>query len=310
MMNKFSPSLRIFVAVCFTLACAVAAQAQATRTWVSGVGDDLNPCSRTAPCKTFAGAVSKTAAGGEINALDPGGYGAVTLTKSMTIDGNSTHASILASGTTGVSINDSLSATPGTAVVTLRNLSINGAGTTLGTNGVSFTAGRTVTVENCVIFNFSTNAIRVNLTTNGNLKVLNTSINNITVGDGINMTTTTGQVLATIENSRITNCASDGIEAVSRVRGAISNSVLTHSTTSGIKTSGTDSILNVDDVVVSYSTTGVISSAGSTINLSDSIIAQNGTGVNANGGTMNSFQGNSLISNGAPGIFSSTTAKQ
>src|SRR5438477_3797204 len=47
--------------------------AQATRTWVSGVGDDVNPCSRTAPCKTFAGAISKTAGGGEIDVLDPGG---------------------------------------------------------------------------------------------------------------------------------------------------------------------------------------------------------------------------------------------
>ena len=63
------------------------AAAQASRTWVSGVGDDVNPCSRTAPCKTFAGAISKTTAGGEIDALDPGGYGAVTITKAITIDG-------------------------------------------------------------------------------------------------------------------------------------------------------------------------------------------------------------------------------
>jgi hypothetical protein len=62
------------------------AYAQASRTWVSGVGDDANPCSRTAPCKTFAGAISKTAVNGEINCLDPGGFGAVTITKSITID--------------------------------------------------------------------------------------------------------------------------------------------------------------------------------------------------------------------------------
>src|SRR5687768_13094891 len=79
--------------------------AQATRTWVSGVGDDANPCSRTAPCKTFAGAISKTAAGGEISVLDPGGFGAVNITKSITIDGRGTLASILASGTNGVLIN-------------------------------------------------------------------------------------------------------------------------------------------------------------------------------------------------------------
>src|SRR5262245_21066575 len=88
-----------------TLLGSSLAFAQATRTWVSGVGDDANPCSRTAPCKTFAGAISKTAIGGEIDALDPGGYGAVTITKPITISGVGTHASILASGTQGVIIN-------------------------------------------------------------------------------------------------------------------------------------------------------------------------------------------------------------
>src|SRR5262250_3426176 len=80
------------------------AQAQATRTWVSGVGDDVNPCSRTAPCKTFAGAISKTAVNGEINCIDPGGYGAVTITKSITIDCHEIFASILNAGTNGINI--------------------------------------------------------------------------------------------------------------------------------------------------------------------------------------------------------------
>src|SRR6201992_683516 len=102
------------------------AQAQATRTWISGVGDDVNPCSRTAPCKTFAGAISKTAAGGEIDVLDPGGFGTVTITKAITIDGGGTLASILASGTNGINVNAGAS-----DIVILRNLSINGAGTTL-----------------------------------------------------------------------------------------------------------------------------------------------------------------------------------
>src|SRR6266498_2811830 len=100
------------------------AQAQATRTWVSGVGDDANPCSRAAPCKTFAGAISKTAAGGEIDALDPGGFGALTITKGMTIDGNGTFASILAAGTNGIVINAGVN-----DVITIRNLSIDGAAT-------------------------------------------------------------------------------------------------------------------------------------------------------------------------------------
>src|SRR5215471_3029045 len=102
------------------------AHAQATRTWVSGVGDDVNPCSRTAPCKTFAGAISKTAAGGEINCIDPGGFGTVTITKSITINCHEVFGSILASGTNGINVN-ALS----TDKVVLRNLQINGAGTTL-----------------------------------------------------------------------------------------------------------------------------------------------------------------------------------
>src|SRR3954452_1504393 len=104
------------------LLASAPASAQATRTWVSGVGDDVNPCSRTAPCKTFAGAISKTAAAGEINCLDPGGFGTVTITKSLTIDCVGTLGSILAAGTNGVNVNDSATATPGTIVVNLKNL--------------------------------------------------------------------------------------------------------------------------------------------------------------------------------------------
>ncbi|MFY3385282.1 hypothetical protein [Paracidovorax sp. MALMAid1276] len=125
--------------------------AQATRTWVSGVGDDANPCSRTAPCKTFAGAISKTAAGGEISVLDPGGYGSVTITKAITIDGGGgIVASILASGTTGVIVNAGA-----TDNVVLRNLTINGAGPTLGTHGVRVNSGRSLRLQNVRVDNFS-----------------------------------------------------------------------------------------------------------------------------------------------------------
>src|SRR5438552_12482981 len=92
----------IATAVVLTLTMTAPAQAQATRTWVSGVGDDANPCSRTAPCKTFAGAISKTASGGEIDCLDPGGFGAVTITKAITLDCTGTFGSVLVSGTNGV----------------------------------------------------------------------------------------------------------------------------------------------------------------------------------------------------------------
>src|SRR5947207_9342278 len=118
-MNKIRFTLKAFAFLVFALACTSAARAQATRTWVSGVGDDVNPCSRTAPCKTFSGAISKTAANGEINCLDPGGFGGVTITKSITIDCQGPLAGILVSGTNGIIVNDN---SANSIVVTLRNL--------------------------------------------------------------------------------------------------------------------------------------------------------------------------------------------
>src|SRR4051794_505605 len=129
------------------------ARAQAPRPWFSGVGDDVNPCSRTAPCKTFAGAISKTAAAGEINCLDPGGFGTVTITKSITIDCAGTMGSILGAGTNGVNVNDSATATPGSIVVNLKNLSINGAST--GLIGINFTSGFSLHLDNVTIENFN-----------------------------------------------------------------------------------------------------------------------------------------------------------
>jgi hypothetical protein len=138
---------------CNVLVLAVVASsmalAQASRTWVSGVGDDANPCSRTAPCKTFAGAISKTAPGGEIDALDPAGFGAVNITKAMTLDGGGGQvASVLASAGNGISVQAGAS-----DVVTLRNLSINGIGS--GTNGVRFVSGKALNIEHCAIASFT-----------------------------------------------------------------------------------------------------------------------------------------------------------
>jgi len=130
------------------------AWAQATRTWVSGVGDDANPCSRTAPCKTFAGAIAKTAANGEINVLDPAGVGGVTITKSMQVDGTGVLAGVLVSGTAGITINAGVSDT-----VVLRDLDIVGNGT--GTFGVRiFQAGKVV-LDNVRIQGFTQAAVKV-----------------------------------------------------------------------------------------------------------------------------------------------------
>ena len=139
--------------------------AQATRTWVSGVGDDVNPCSRTAPCKTFAGAISKTAEGGEISVLDPGGYGTLTISKAITVDGGtgSGWASVLNSGgIAGFNVNVTTGTHVSDAVVILRNITINGAiqaPTLGGTHGINYIKGAQLIVENCIIENESTTGI-------------------------------------------------------------------------------------------------------------------------------------------------------
>jgi hypothetical protein len=146
MQNRIARTTLV-LASCVLMGASVAS-AQATRTWVSGVGDDVNPCSRTAPCKTFAGAISKTAAGGEISVLDPGGFGNVTITKSITLSGIGENASILASSVNGVNIvagvND---------VVVLKGLSINGG--TTGFSGIRVASAKGVVVDDVLLIGFN-----------------------------------------------------------------------------------------------------------------------------------------------------------
>src|SRR5277367_1131304 len=167
---------------------ATPASAQATRTWVSGVGDDANPCSRTAPCKTFAGAISKTSAGGEIDALDPAGFGAITITKAITIDGGGGQvASVLVAGTNGIVISAGA-----TDIVTLRNLSINGLGSAGGSlNGIRFLSGATLHVEHCAIFGFTGNGIDIENNAGGEVTVSDT-VSRDNGGSGIYGTSTGG----------------------------------------------------------------------------------------------------------------------
>jgi hypothetical protein len=269
------------------LALSAVAQAQATRTWVSGVGDDVNPCSRTAPCKTFAGAISKTAAGGEIDALDPGGFGAVTITKNLTIDGTkgAGFGSILASATNGVNVNDSATASPNTIVVTLRNLSINGAGTTLGVNGINLTSGRRLNVEDCQIFNFSNAGINVNQSgaTNNTgtfVSVTGTSIYN--TNRGIDLKNTIQFVTAVVNNSTIANQV-DGVRVQTNGHVTINNSSVTFCTGGsfnmfGAAGAGTGTTANIINTVASHSGTGLINN-GAASNIGGSTFVENGTAI-------------------------------
>ena len=189
------------------------AWAQATRTWVSGVGDDANPCSRTAPCKTFAGAISKTAAGGEIDALDPGGFGGLTITKAITIDGGGGQvASILVAGTNGITV-----AAGATDVVILRNLRLQGIAQSGfgGLNGIQLNSAGALHIEHCAIMNFAQNGISIGGSGGGNV-VIDDTTSEGNQGDGLNMSAITIAVRVSVINSHFLH-NKNGVNAVSNV---------------------------------------------------------------------------------------------
>jgi len=291
---------------------AAPASAQATRTFVSGVGNDADPCSRTAPCRTFAGAISKTFINGEINCLDPGGYGTVTITKSITIDCTATIGSILSSSTTGVIVNIPVGANDPHRSVRLRGLTINGPGasgtigTRTGIDGMRITQAASVFVEDTVIAEFSQQGIEVAASATTALTLDNVIIRNTNV-TGVTLATSAGEVVASFNNVRI-----DGtplaLSATNNVRANIRDVNLAHATT-GIQTSGVNNIINAENVMISFATTGITGSAGSTVRVSNSVITQNSTGLNANGGSLVSMSGNSLTGNTINGAFTSTVPK-
>jgi hypothetical protein len=301
--------LTSFPVVLLILGVASIAQAQATRTWVSGVGDDANPCSRTAPCKTYAGAISKTAAGGIISTLDPGGFGAVTITKSITIEGTGTLGHILNALVNGVIIN----AAAGDVVV-LRDLSIHGAGS--GLNGVRILQAGEVYIQNCNIQNQAGDGIdiAVGAGTAGKVFVQRSSIIN-TTGRGIEVIPTGGAtVRLTVEESEVSGNSSNGIDVTGNNNSAaIFNSRVTHNSLTGVQVQLTTSTAFVESSLIAYNGTGVnsgISGQTPVIRLSGNMIVGNTTNGVAGTGTTVGFSNNTIVGNGGNNTVSSSVAQQ
>lgn len=286
-------------------AIAAPAHAQATRTFVSGVGNDADPCSRTAPCKTFAGAISKTFINGEIDCLDPGGYGAVTITKSITIDCTGTFGSILGSGTTGITINIAVNANDPFRTVRLRGLSINGTGasgtigTRTGIRGISILQAATVMIEDVVISDFSQQGVSDTRSTGGKLFIRNSVIRNNS-GTGILAGgATTNNV--SLENVHSINNGF-GVAAATGNNVSITRSVISGNTTAGLEADPSGRI-GLDNSLVSANVTGLQNTG--TMSISNSEISFNTTGIS---GATNSFGNNRIFGNGAAGTVPSLGA--
>ena len=299
MVHGSSRVLRGALSVCFLVGAVSTARAQATRTWVSGVGDDANPCSRTAPCKTFAGAISKTAPGGEIDALDPGGFGAVTITKAITIDGGGGQvASTLVSGTNGIIINAGANDS-----VILRNIRINGIGT--GINGIRFLAGGELHVENVTIDRFTNNAI--DFLPGGGAEGY---ITNCTFRDnaGGGLVVNSGRVMVS------------GLRAEANGNGVIVNGTAIATVRDSFASGGgagfgaitAGGVINLENSVTTHNQFGIFVALGSLARVSNSMIVSNTTeGLHNDGSAfIVSLQGNSLVGNPTNGAFTSTTVKQ
>ena len=272
------------------------AQAQATRTWVSGVGDDANPCSRTAPCKTFAGAISRTAAGGEINCLDPGGYGVVTITKSITIDCLHTLGGVLAAGANGINVNAA-----GSDRIVLRGLDINGVGS--GLTGILFSSGASLHVEDSVISGMQNG---ISIGAGNEIYIKNSYIRNNS-NIGVYITGGGGLVNAVIERTTVENQAY-GLVAGANTRITTRGSVYSGNSNVGILAQGDGSAaaVNLDNCIVSNNGVGLYSGAQGIISVASSFISGNGTAVAAAGsGIAATFQNNKFQGNTSDGAFTS-----
>jgi hypothetical protein len=319
-MSHITKRLMLLIGALFAASMLYAspAAAQATRTWVSGTGDDVNPCSRTAPCKTFPGAISKTAAGGEINCIDPGGFGAVTIVKSMTIDCSQTLAGVLVAGTNGVTVNTTTD--PNSRVV-LRGLKIDGGPP--GSNSLSavrVVEAGVVTIEDSRLFNFSGTPGR-GITVDGNvtdtqLYVVNTTIDNNS-GGGIVVSPGAGHTASvTLKNVRLLN---NGISAFGLSTASGSGALTATIVDSQISGGGAPGASGVVAKAPTSTVTIVIKSSsidgnsvyginsngvGATIRVGDTVITGNGTALNtANSGKIESFGDNDVTGNANPGAF-------
>ena len=265
--------------------------AQATRTWVSGVGDDVNPCSRTAPCKTFAGAISKTAPGGEIDVLDPGGFGAVTITKAMTIDGGRFTGGVLVVSTNGIIVQAGAN-----DIVTLRHFSVVAPLINGGVNGVRFLSGAALHLEDLSIYGFQHGVDFEPNASNSHLFVRDCSVRDNdpfnSVGGGGILIKSVGAVtaFASIDN---THCDKNnyGVRAEDGAIVFIQNSAIASNQNSGIvafSNGGANTVVTAQDCEITGNNIGVnanlLGGKNSTIFLARTTISGNTTSVSTAGG--------------------------
>lgn len=298
----------VIAALALAMLWTAPASAQASRTWISGVGDDANPCSRTAPCKTWAGAISKTAAGGEIDCLDPGGFGAVTITKAITLDcggGIGGQAgSVLVAGTNGIVI-----AAGATDKVKIRNMSVNGLGQTAspGLSGIKFNSGAALVIEHVGIWGFTVAGVDFEPTTAGATLSMHDVETQFNPGSGILIqAASAGGANAVLDHvtsmsngdSGLKVVATTGFDQVAMVESSISSNNFGIFTQAAA--AGTPAVVNTTSTLIANNGSQGIHAdgAGSTVRIGNCTITINFKGLNiTNSASVKSFGDNYISGN-------------
>jgi hypothetical protein len=304
-MSKLRFTIKILAIAIFMFAFASLAQAQAPHTWVSGVGDDANPCSRTAPCKTWAGTISKTAPFGVMQCLDPGGFGAVTITKSITLLCEEHIGFISSPGVNAIVV----SLASASDRVTIRGLTIDGFNT--GIDGIRFVGSGSLFVQEVNIRNMTQNGI--NFAPSSGLAQLHVSADTV-ITDTNGGNTSFAAILikpisgananVSIDGSQLSH-NTNGIFADASGGGGISNFTVKNSVISGnsnvgvvVVSSGASFTGMVDSSMISLNNFGVaIAGSAASLRLGGNTISHNLTGVSNSGGTLESFKNNQVVAN-------------
>ena len=310
---KNSPIVRLTAALFILVATALITNAQATRTWVAaqGTGDDANPCSRTAPCLTFAGAISKTSEGGEIDVIEPGSYGQVTINKAITIDGGTGAgwAGIVATGgATAITINTTSGNHADRANVILRNLTLNGArqannGGAIGINVIKVTQ---LHLENINIENFDTSAI--NIDGSDSIKVWMQHVTLTRSATGVQASTTAGFFAILFLDDVSMQGSTDGLNAVANAFATIRNSFFggNQGTTNGAVKASSGCIVNIENSVFYNNGTAVNAASGGTVNISNNSFYGNTTALTGAGTIATATNSNKFAGNTSDGATNAT----
>jgi hypothetical protein len=284
----------------------------AQRTFVSTSGSDANTasnCANATPCRGFAAALTVTDSGGEIVALASGGYGPVTIDKSVSIvspEGVYAGISVTVPAGTAITI-----ATAGIAVA-LRGLTLNGMAT--GTSGILMTDGARLSIAHCVFANFSS-GLRV--TTSAKVRVLRSEFR-----DNHDAAIFSGGAIASISESQfygstdlavmVTDYFSgSGVTTAASIDRSVASGGNGGFAAQNITAGKTSKLMVTDSVATKNSASGVQSYAlagTAYVSVRNSHLADNYIGLDASGaGATLVASGNGVIGN-FYGLLQSTSA--